>query len=177
MKTQKASKKKTAAKAIQYWQNQTGTHDVNYDEVREFIKENELLDIQPISVDEQIDKLLRQAVQHETRITGRGKKVRKFGVPRLFNNGEMITLPPTELEFAPPDIAQTIFDANFDGGVNALKRVAIEEDEYNNYNLFAATLPERNWDLADVMAEAVSTGVYDDSFDASAFGDDDEDDE
>jgi hypothetical protein len=174
MKTKKASKRKTAAKAIQYWQNKTGSHDVNYDAVREFIKKEKLLDIQPVTVDEQIDALLRQAVQHETRITRRGKKVRKFGVPRLFSDGEMITLPPTELEYAAPDIAKTIFDANFDNGVNALKRVAIEEDEYNDYNLFAATLPERDWNLSDVIAEAVSTGIYDDSFDESDLEDEDE---
>jgi hypothetical protein len=177
MKIKKASKRKTAAKAIQYWQIKTGSHDVDYDAVREFIKRENLLDIQPITVDEQIDALLRQAVQHESRITRRGRKVRKFGVPRLFSNGEMITLPPTELEYAAPDIAQTVFDANFDNGVSALKRVAIEEDEYNDYNLFGATLPERDWDLTDVMEDAVSTGVYDDSFDESELDDDDDDDD
>jgi len=175
MATKKASKKRTVAKAIQYWQTMNGTHDVDYDAVRELIKAEKLLDIQPISVDEQIDGLLRTAVRNDTRITRRGKKVRRYGVPRLFMDGELITLPPTELEYAKPDVAQTIFDANFDNGVNALKRVAIEEDEYNDYNLFGATLPERDWDLRDTITEAVSTGVYDDSFDASELEDDDED--
>lgn len=175
MKAKKASKKKTAAKAIQYWQNKTGAHDVDYDAVRDLIKKEQLLDIQPISVDEQIDLLLHQAVRTETRVTRRGKKVRKFGVPRLFIEGELITLPPTELEYAKPDVAKNVFDANFNNGVNALKRVAIEEDEYNDYNLFGATLPERDWDLHDTMDVAVSTGVYDDSFDASELEDEDED--
>lgn len=175
MKTQKASKRKTAAKAIQYWQNKNHTHDVDYDAVRDLIKNENLLDIQPITVDEQIDGLLRQTVRNELRTTRRGTKVRKYGVPRLFIDGEMISLPPTELEYAKPDIAKTIFDANFDNGVNALKRVAIEEDEYNDYNLFGATLPERDWDLGSVIAEAVSTGVYDDTFDESELGDEDSD--
>ncbi len=170
----KASKKKTAAKAIQYWQNKTGSHEVNYDAVRELIKEQHLMDIQPISVDEQIDTLLRQAVRNETRITRRGRKVRKYGVPRLFIDGEMITLPPTELEYAKPDMAKTIFDANFEGGVNTLKRVAIEEDEYNDYNLFGAKLPSRDWNLNGLIDEAITTGLYDDSFDENELDEDDD---
>ena len=174
-KTKKASVAKRVAKAIQYWQNKNNTHEVDYDAVREFIKDEKILEnLQPITVDEQIDTLLHRVVRTETFTTDRGRKVRKFGVPRWTIEGEVITLPPIDMRYAPPDLAKTIFDANYDNGVNVLKRVAIEEDEYRQYSLFdiAGVLSERNWNLEDVIAKARETGIYDDSFDESALGDD-----
>jgi len=173
MKVRNASKARTVAKAIQYWQNKNHTHDVDYDAVREFIKKEKILDIQPITVDEQIDGLLRRVVRNETFKTRRGRRVRKYGVPRWLIEGEMVTLPPTDMRYVNPDIGQTIFDANFEQGVNSLKRVAIELDEYNDYNLFAATLPDYQWNLTEAIQEARHKG-YDDSFDESEL-DDDED--
>jgi len=173
--TKKASPAKIAAKAIQYWQNKTGSHDVDYDAVRQFIRDEGFLDdLQPISVDEQIDTLLHRVVRTETFLTERGRRVRKFGVPRWKIGSEVITLPPTDMRYAAPDIAKTIFDANFDSGVNVLKRVAIEEDEYRQYSLFGDNfdLPERNWNLEAVIQEARESGVYDDSFDEDDLEDD-----
>jgi hypothetical protein len=169
-----ASKAKTAAKAIQYWQNKNHTHEVDYDAVREFIKKEHILDIHPITVDEQIDGLLRQAVRTETWKTPRGRRVRKYGVPRWLIEGEMVTLAPTDMRYAKPNIAQTVFDANYEGGVNSLKRVAIELEEYNQYNLFKKSLPDYDWDLTAAVQEARATGGYDDTFEEKELDDPDE---
>lgn len=170
---QKASQKHTVAKAIQYWQNKNHTHEVDYDAVREFIKKEKILDIQPITVDEQIDGLLRQAVRTETWKTRRGRRVRTYGVPRGLFEGEMITLPPVDMRYAKPDIARTIFDANYEGGVSNFRRVAIELDEYNDYNLFNATLPDYDWNITEAVSEA-RLKEYDDSFNESDLDDSDE---
>src|ERR1044072_9953795 len=135
-KKAKASKAKTAAKAIQYWQNKNDTHEVDYEAVREYIKKEKILEIRPITEDEQIDALLRQVVRTATWKTPRGKRVRVYGVPRMIVGGEVIALPPVDMRYAEVPTAKLIFDANYEGGVSSLKRVAIELDEFNDYTLF-----------------------------------------
>lgn len=173
-KTRRASVARRVAKAIQYCQNKRGTHQVDYDEVREYIIKERILDnLQPITVEEQIDSLVHRVVRSETFTTESGRKVRKYGIPRMKIGNEVITLPPTDMRHVAPDMAKTVFDANYDSGVNVLKRVAIEEDEYRQYSLFDEQLPERNWNLEEVIAEARATGIYDNSFDESVFDDED----
>lgn len=167
----RSSKIKIAAKAIQYWQNKTGSHEIDYDAVQELIKREKILDdLQPISVEAQIHTLLHRAVSTEMFTTKRGRRVRKYGIPRYIVEGEIVTLPPVDMRYTTPEIAKVIFDANYEHGVNALKRVAIEEDEYRQYSLFDAkevdrSLPERNWNIEAEINEARATGIYDDSFD------------
>ena len=172
-----ASKAYTVSKAIQLWQNKNHTHEIDYEALVEFIKKEKILpDIRPITEDEQIDSLVRKVVRTETWKTSRGRRVRKYGVPRWLLEGEMVTLPPTDMRYAKPEIAKSVFDANFEGGVNSLKRVAIELDEYNDYNLFNATLPDYDWDITDAVQEE-RFKPYDDSFNESDLDKDDEEEE
>jgi len=167
----RASTVKDAQKVIKYWQNKTNRHDVDYEEVRQFAKDNDLLPVKVATEDEQIDALLHRAVKNEKWQNPKGHKVRVFGIPRLFIDGEMVTLPPVDMRYARPDAAKAVLDANYEGAVNDVKRVEIEWESYNDNNPFQATLPGYDWDLRGFAEEARATGVYDDSFDESELDD------
>ncbi len=161
----KSSTVKDAQQVIKYWQNKNGRHDVDYDAVRRFAKENGLLPVRIVTEDEQIDALLHRAVKNEKWENLKGHKIRVYGIPRLFIDGELLTLPPVDMRYARPDVAKAVLDANYEGAVNDVRRVVIEWESYNDNNPFQATLPGYEWDLRGVAEEALITGVYDDSFD------------
>lgn len=172
MKTRESSTVKDAQQVIKYWQIQTGRSDVDYEEIREFAKANDLLPVRVTTEDELIDALLHRAVKTEKWKNPKGKWVRVYGIPRLFIDGELMTLPPVDMRYAEPEKAKWVLDANYEFAVKNVKRVAIEWDSYNENNNYQATLPGYEWDLTPEVTEVLLEGVYDDSFDEGELDDD-----
>ncbi len=169
-----ASKKQTVLKIIQYWQNKNNTHEVDYKAITEYTRDNNLLPVRPITVEEQIEASLRKAVKAARWTNPKGKKVKIYGHPRLMFDGEIITLPPVDMRYARPDIAQTVFDADYDDMANDVKSHAINHESYNDNNPFQAKLQGYDYDFNQIAQEACESGVYDDSFDESELDEDDE---
>ncbi len=171
MKTKGTSTVRDAQKVIKYWQNKNNRHDVDYDAVRQFAKENGLLPVRTVTEDEQMDALLHKAVKTAKWQNPKGHKVRIYGIPRLFIEGEQITLPPVDMRFAKPEIAKAVLDADFDGIANDVKSHAISHESYNDNNPFQAMLPGYDYEFNRVAEEARLAGVYDDSLDDDELGD------
>lgn len=170
----KASKTKTGTDLIKLFQNKHDTNDIDYKAISKWAIENEFFEAKPITPEEQCEQLLRKTVKNAKRIDPKGRSVRIFGIPRVFFEGEMLTLSPVDMYVAKPDIAKTVFDANFDGMGNDTKRHSIEVDSYNDNNPYNEKLPLYNYDFNHLAEEARSDGQYDDSFDEDDFNDDEE---
>ena len=163
--TTKKRSKMSGREIIDLWQKLNNTNEIDYKAITKFAKDKKLVDIQPISIDEQIENRLRQAVKRATYVDPQGRKVRIFGIPRVMFEGELLTLSPVDMRTAKPDIAENVQNANLEGIKNDVKRHSIETESYNDNNPFQAKLPFYNYDFNDVAEEARATGEYDDSFD------------
>lgn len=166
-----ATKTQSAAKVIQFWQHQNNTHDVDYKAITKFARDNKLLPFRTITAEEQIEAALRQAVKSATWKNPKGHKVRIYGIPRLFVDGEMMTLPPVDMRYAKPEIAKVIQDANHDGIANDVKRHSIETESYSDNNPYKARLPLYDYNFNPHAEEARHSGTYDDKFDENELDD------
>lgn len=171
MKHKKTVSLKSVAQIIEYWQNKNHTHEVDYKALTKFVQDNQLLPVRAITEEEQIEALLRRAVKTLTWKNPKGHKVKVYGTPRLFIDGELITLPPVDMRYAKPDIAKTVLDADYEGMANDVKKHAISHESYNDNNLFNATIPDYDYNFNDLAQEARESGTYDDSFDESELED------
>lgn len=162
---------------IDLWQKINNTNEIDYKAISKFAKDHKLVKIQPLSVEEQIEQRLREAVKRATYIDPQGRKVRIFGIPRVIFEGELLTLSPVDMRVTKPDIAKTVQDANFEGIGNDVKRHSVETESYNENNPYGATLPFYNYDFNHLAEQARIDGQYDDSFDEDDFNEDNSEDE
>jgi hypothetical protein len=169
------TKSRTSIKLIQLYQNLHNTNEIDYKAISDWAVEEGYYKKKPISAEEQCEADLRRAVKHASYTDPQGHKVRIFGIPRIEFEGEMLTLSPVDMRVAKPEIAQNVFDSNYKGIANDVKRHSIEKQSYDDNNPYGAILPMFDYDFNQVAADAVMTGQYDDNFDEDEFDENDED--
>lgn len=163
------TKTQTSFKLIQLWQNLHNTNEIDYKAISDWAVEKGYYKKKPITAEEQCEADLRKAVKHATYKDPQERKVRIFGIPRIEFEGEMLTLSPVDMRVAKPDIAKNVFESNYKGIANDVKRHSIEKQSYDNNNPYGATLPMFDYNFNQVAAEAVMTGQYDDSYNEEEF--------
>lgn len=166
---------RTSIKIMQLWQNLNNTDDIDYKAISAWAVEQGYYKKKPITAEEQCEADLRKAIKHATYKDPQGHKVRIFGIPRVEFEGEILTLSPQDMRYAKPEIAQNVFELNYKGIANDVKRHSIEKQSYDDNNPYGATLPLFDYDFNQVAANAVMTGQYDDTYDEEDLKEKDED--
>ena len=96
-----------------------------------------------------------------------GNKVRTTHAIRNYK-GEQLELPGTiwiDVRTAKPDLVQEVFQQEWDGVANYVKRHAIETQSYDRNNPYGATLLPFEYDFTAQAEDAKMSGEYDDSYD------------
>ncbi len=168
------SKTQEMSELMYAWQQENNTDVINYKEASRWATENKLFQAEPISPQKQCENEMRNAIKRATWVNPQGRRVRIYGVPRLKVEGEQLTLFPVDMRITNPAMAKAVFDSNFDGIGNDVKRHSIEKQSFDDNNKFGATLPTYNYDFNHFAEDARLNGEYDDSYDEDDFNEIDE---
>ena len=152
-------------KIVDKWAIQTGSETIDVEAATDYVLKNKLYDRPPVTQREQCMRDIRRALQAATHTDAQGNKVRsKHALRKVV--GDQIDLPITiyvDPRTAKPDQMMDVFQQNWEGIANDVKRHAIEKQSYDLNNPYNVTLDLFNYDFAKVSEEAKMSGEYDDS--------------